>query len=300
MQETQITKKKDRLKRYYRRITQEEGIPEESTSVIYLSIDRDAPSDESISTSGLFPGLKDKVISVHYGVEILDWLRNCVKESYNKPILRESITQYIRLVEDMTNNNTSEEDMKALMQLVGKNDDNLRSAKRLIDNSKHMHWWALFEFWKLLSEKFVDLGFAIRQRIENEVIDDLVHGSAAKRNKADFNLELSTPDGYNFTINADHDNYVCVGVSDDDVRSGLKTKSKAFFKENEAALNLKNCENWPFYKFIDFSNSDGLYLADFSDELTFSLVSEKCREEIVGIILKQTQELLRQYKRSLK
>lgn len=49
-------------------------------------------------------------------------------------------------------------------------------------------------------------------------------GSAAKRNKADFNLELSTPDGYNFTINADHDNYVCVGVSDDDVRSGLKTK----------------------------------------------------------------------------
>ena len=113
-------------------------------------------------------------------------------------------------------------------------------------------------------------------------------------------LELSTPDGYNFTINADHDNYVCVGVSDDDVRSGLKTKSKAFFKENEAALNLENCENWPFYKFIDFSNSDGLYLADFSDELTFSLVSEKCREEIVGIILKQTQELLRQYKRSLK
>ena len=101
-------------------------------------------------------------------------------------------------------------------------------------------------------------------------------GSAAKRNKADFNLELSTPDGYNFTINADHDNYVCVGVSDDDVRSGLKTKSKAFFKENEAALNLENCENWPFYKFIDFSNSDGLYLADFSDELTFSLVSEKC------------------------
>lgn len=288
------------IERYYRRITQEEGIPEESTSVIYLSIDRDAPSDESISTSGLFPGLKDKVISVHYGVEILDWLRNCVKESYNKPILRESITQYIRLVEDMTNNNTSEEDMKALMQLVGKNDDNLRSAKRLIDNSKHMHWWALFEFWKLLSEKFVDLGFAIRQRIENEVIDDLVHGSAVKRNKADFNLELSTPDGYNFTINADHDNYVRVGVSDDDVRSGLKTKSKAFFKENEAALNLKNCENWPFYKFIDFSNSDGLYLADFSDELTFSLVSEKCREEIVGIILKQTQELLRQYKRSLK
>lgn len=288
------------IERYYRKITQEEGIPEESTSVIYLSIDRDAPSDESVSTSGLFPDLKDKVISIHYGVEILDWLRNCVKESYNKPILRESITQYIKLVENMTNNNTTEEDMKALMQIVGKNDDNIMSAKRLIDNSKHMHWWALFEFWKLLSEKFVDLGFTIRQRIENEIIDDLVHGSAARRNKADFNLELTTPDNINFTINADHDNYICVGVSDADVKSGLKTKAKAFFKANEDILSLENCENWPFYKYIDFKNSDGLYLEDFSEELTFSLVSEKCREEIVSIIIKQTQELLRLYKRSLK
>lgn len=288
------------IERYYRIINQEEGIPEDSISVLYLSIDRDAPSDESVSTSGLFPELKDKVRSIHYGVEILDWLRNCVKGCYNKPVLRESITQYIRLVEDMTNNNTSEEDMKALMQLVGKNDDNLMSAKRLIDNSKHMHWWAIFEFWKLLSEKFVDLGFSIRQRIENDIIDDLVHGSAARRNKADFNLELSTPDNIYFTINADHDNYICIGVTDEDVKSGLKTKAKAFFKANEEVLNLESYENWPFYKFIDFDQYEGLYLADFSEELTFSLVSEKCRDEIVNTVIKQTQELLKHYKRSLR
>lgn len=95
------------IEKYYRIIIQEEGIPEDSTSVLYLSIDRDAPSDESVNTLGLFPELKSKVRSIHYGVEILEWLRNCVKECYNKPILRESITQYIRLVEDMTNNYTS-------------------------------------------------------------------------------------------------------------------------------------------------------------------------------------------------
>lgn len=287
------------IERYYRIIIQEEGIPENSTSVLYLSIDRDAPSDESVNTSGLFPGLKDKVRSIHYGVEILDWLRNCVKECYNKPVLRESITQYIRLVEDMTNNNTSEGDMKALMQLVGKNNDNLMSAKRLIDNSKHLHWWAIFEFWKLLSEKLVDLGFSIRQRIENEVIDDLVHGSATRRNKTEFNLKLTSPDNIYFTINADHYNYIGIGVTDEDVKSGLKTKAKAFFKANEEILNLENCENWPFYKNIAFNNYDGLYLEDFSEELTFSLVSEKCRDEIVNTIIKQTQELLKYYKQSL-
>lgn len=201
----------------------------------------------------------------------------------------------------MTSNNTSEEDMKSLMYLVGKNDDNLMSAKRLIDNSKHLHWWAIFEFWKLLSEKFVGLGFSIRQRIENEMIDNLVHGSAARRNKADFNLELTTPDNINFTINADHDNYICIGVTDGDVKSsGLKTKANAFFKANEEVLNLENCENWLFYRFIDFSGYDGLYLGDFSEELTFRLVSEKCRDEIVNTVIKQTQRVLKEYRRSLK
>lgn len=288
------------IEKYYRIITQKEGIPEDSTSVLYLSIDRDAPSDESVNTSGLFPGLEDKVRSIHYGVEILDWLRDCVKECYNKPILRESITQYIKLVEDMTNNNTSEEDLKVIMQLVGKNSDNLMSAKRLIDNSKHLYWWAIFEFWKLLSEKFVDLGFSIRQCIENKIIDDLVHGSTVRRNKANFNLKLTTPDNINFTINADHTHCIRIGVTDEDVKSGLKTKAKAFFKAKEEVLNLENCENWTFYKYIEFDNYDCLYLEDFSQELTFSLVSEKCRDEIVNTVIKQTQELLKNYKRSLK
>jgi len=288
------------IERYYRIITQDEGIPSESTSVVYLSIDRDGPTDESVATSGQFPELKEKVLSINYGNEILDWLRSCVKESYNRPILRESIIQYIRLVEEMTNNNTTEEDVKSIMSLVGKNEDNLMSARLLIDNSIHMHWWSIFEFWKMLSEGFLDLGFSIRQRIENEIIDDLVHGSASKRNKADFNLKLSSPSGIDFTINADHDNYICVGVMSDDIKPGQKTKVKNFYKTYQEPLNLEDCENWPFYQFITFENSDGLLLSDFSDELTFSLISESRRKEVVNIIINQTKTLINKFERFLK
>lgn len=288
------------IERYYRIITQDEGIPSESTSVVYLSIDRDGPTDESVATSGQFPELKEKVLSINYGNEILDWLRSCVKESYNRPILRESIIQYIRLVEEMTNNNTTEEDVKSIMSLVGKNEDNLMSARLLIDKSIHMHWWSIFEFWKMLSEGFLDLGFSIRQRIENEIIDDLVHGSASKRNKADFNLKLSSPSGIDFTINADHDNYICVGVMSDDIKPGQKTKVKNFYKTYQEPLNLEDCENWPFYQFITFENSDGLLLSDFSDELTFSLISESRRKEVVNIIINQTKTLINKFERFLK
>lgn len=287
------------IERYYRIITQEEGIPEESTSVIYLSLDREAPSDESVATSGLFPELPDKVQSIHYGVEILDWLKNCVKESYNRPILRETITQYIKLIESMSKNNTSEEDLKSLMSIVGESSTNLMSAKRLIDNAIHMHWWVIYEFWKLLSEKFVDKGFKIRQRIENEEIDDLVHGSPQKRNKADFHLKLLSPTGINFTINADHDNYVCIGVMANDLKTGQKAMAKEFYKHNMEELDLENCDNWIFYKFIDFPEAEGLYLGNFSDELTFSMISESRRKEIVDTIFLQTISLLKCYQKCL-
>lgn len=288
------------IERYYRIITQEEGIPEETTSVIYLSIDRDGPSEESVGTSGQFPKLKDKVLSIHYGIELLDWLKSCVKESYNRPVLRESINQYIKLIESMTNNNTSEEDIKSIMALIGKNNDNLTSAKLIIDNLKHIHWWLIFEFWKQLSERLIELGFSLRQRIENQMIDDLVHGSTSKRNKADFHLKMSTPDGIYFTINADHDNYVCVGIMSNDLPTGMKTKAKSFFKTNHKNLNLEDCDNWIFYKFIDFENSDGLYLSDFYDELTFSLISETRRNEVVDIIIKQIIDLLNSYSKHIK
>lgn len=285
------------LERYYRVVTQEEQMPEERTSVIYLSIDRDSPSEESVGTSGQFPGLRDKVISVHYGDKLLGWLKRCARESYNKPFLRESIMQYIRLIEDMTNSSAEEDDIKALMEIVGKNDDSLGSARRLMENSRHIHWWAVFGFWKQLSDKFAASGYTIRRRIENSIIDDMVHGSTVKRNKAHFNLELATPDGMDFTINADYGYCLGVGVTDADVDSGLKEKAEAFYDGKGEALGLVKFDYWPFFKYFDFPASSGLCLNDFCDELTFSLVSDKRREDIVEEVFSQTKGLLKQWTR---
>lgn len=196
----------------------------------------------------------------------------------------------------MTNNDTIEEDRRALMSLVGKNSDNLRSAKFLLDNMAHLQWLAIFEFWKLLSEKLVELGYIIRQPIENKDIDRLVH---QKKNRSNFNLKLTTPDGINFTINADNDDYICVGVDADDLNSGEKNKAKSFYKSHRESMNLYDKDYWPFYMYIDFPDCNGLFLGDFSNDLTFSLMSSDCRKIIVDTIVDQTKKLLRPYKRHL-
>lgn len=279
------------LERYYRRISQEEGIPADSISVIYLSVDRDAPSDDSVGKSGLFPELKNKIININYGSEILDWLRLCIKECYNKPSLRETISQYIKLIEKMTNNDTSEEDIKSIMKLVGKNSDNLMSAKLLLDNYLHLYWWTIYLFWKELTEMFILRGYKIRQRIENEEITDLVHGGPKKR-KIHFNLGITSPSGIKLTINADYNASICIGMTDDDVKAGSKTKVRSFFKDNEQSLSLESCDYWPFYKYVDFDKSDGPILSDFSDDATFALLSDTERDKTIRTIVEQTDSLI--------
>lgn len=282
------------LENYYEEITQKEGIPADRTEVIYLSLDRDSPSYDSVGKSGKFPELKDKVMSIHYGFEILDWLNACIKECYSKPFLRESINQYINLITDMTNNSTSEEDIKTLLKIVGINSGNLSSAKLLADNLKHLYWWSIYEFWKLLSEKLIRRGYTIRNRIENEEIDNLVHGNRTSK-KVDFNLGVSSPNGVKFIINADYNHYICMGVIKSEINKKTPKKAKAFFKEKEETLSLVNGDNWPFYCYFKFEDSDGLCLSDPRSDITFSLISSYNREKITDSIIKQTESLLKEY-----
>lgn len=290
--------KEGQLERYYRQITQIGGIPSNRTDVIYLSIDRDSPSDESVSTLGIFPELKDKVKSIHYGFEILDWLNACAKECFNKPILRESINQYINLITDMTNNSASEEEIKSLLKIVGANADNLSSAKLLADNLKHLYWWSIYEFWKLLSERLIQRGYIIRDRIENEEIDNLVHGTSRTK-KVYFNLGVSSPNGIKFIINADFDDYICIGVNKSELNAGTKKKATVFFNEMKDVLLLQNNEDWPFYCYLKFEGSDGLCLSDFNSNITFSLISPNNRDKIVDSIITQTELILKKYEEYL-
>lgn len=51
------------LEKYYRIVLKEEKIPEDNIHVVYLSLDRKGPSEESVWTSKKFPKLAEKVIN---------------------------------------------------------------------------------------------------------------------------------------------------------------------------------------------------------------------------------------------
>ena len=67
--------------------------------LVYLSLfEDDKPSKESLG--GLDPEL---VTSISYKYDILQWLKECVQISANLPYIRETINQYIKTIQQLTN-----------------------------------------------------------------------------------------------------------------------------------------------------------------------------------------------------
>jgi hypothetical protein len=68
--------------------------------LIYLTLDGSSPCE-------LDEGQEDKVLCVSYATSIVQWLETCRKEVATIPIVRESLTQYIHLIQHLTHQNTS-------------------------------------------------------------------------------------------------------------------------------------------------------------------------------------------------
>src|SRR5690554_684002 len=94
--------------------------------IIYLTPFRDEPSDGS---KGHLENNKD-FICISYEQHIVNWIENCIKEMAKKPIIRETLNQYLHLVKQITNQTTNNKMEKELEQLIIKNKD---AVKVLLD-----------------------------------------------------------------------------------------------------------------------------------------------------------------------
>ncbi|MFK7048869.1 PD-(D/E)XK nuclease family protein [Flavobacterium davisii] len=117
------------------------------SSLYYLTLYGKEPSQES--SVDLEMNIHYKCIS--YTNTIKDWLELCIKEAYNQPILRESIRQYIILINKLTgqlSNKKMETEIKSLIQ------KNLQSANQI-------------------SKLFEEAKFEIVERIRKELAEKM-------------------------------------------------------------------------------------------------------------------------------
>lgn len=83
--------------------------------IIYLTLDGHLPNTTSIRDS------KIPYITISYHKEIIQWLINCAKLAYDKPLIRETLKQYIYLLKQITNQDMENQDIKTIAELAIQN-----------------------------------------------------------------------------------------------------------------------------------------------------------------------------------
>lgn len=96
-------------------------------ALLYLTRNGDEPSDQSRGTLNAQDG---GYRCISYRSDIIGWLHKCAQLAFDKPRVRETILQYINLLQQLTNQNIMEQ--KQLIQLLT-NKENFEQACKIAD-----------------------------------------------------------------------------------------------------------------------------------------------------------------------
>lgn len=87
--------------------------------LLYLTLDGHLPADDSCQ--GLEEG-KD-YFCISYGDEITKWLKQCLVAALDKPLIRETLQQYINILNQLTNNIMDKTDLNRLYTIMSEYPD---------------------------------------------------------------------------------------------------------------------------------------------------------------------------------
>lgn len=233
--------------------------------LLYLTLEGNEPSIYSISDKNNENRLslgKD-FVCISYRTNIVNWLENCIKEMANKPIIRESLNQYLVLVKQLTRQSTNNKMKEEIINLLVKSPENLKAAKAISDNYQN----ALKEInFKLINRLFLflnELGIETSENLtekSNRVDDVFIPLKDYKIEDEDYDL------GLNIELANNH-YFFCIVKKNNTRNTNFNTNNKFkiikdFLHSRVENLNVVN--GWTLGKSHEFNI--GLDINDYTEE----------------------------------
>ena len=273
------------LERYYRRLIDEDHISPKNIEVYYLRPHRNTqPSLDSVSKSGRFPELKEKVRLISYEDEISKWVEICLKESASAPYVRETFSQYLTLIKTMTNESDIQERLD-IIETISKSNDTLESAKLLFDNFCHIQWHTIASFLDDMYAELENRGYKVTDKVQLKTIDNIVFGGIQKR-KEPITFSFCDKNNIEYTIGSDCDEVLYFGIHPDDNKGKIKSLKQTISAHKESIEDIHFDEDgWIFWCYFDVPSEDEIYLRDFKQTGTFNLVRRENRLNSIKIHL---------------
>lgn len=108
--------------------------------ILYLTLDGKPPS--ASSKKDLIDG--KHFVCISYEKEIKNWLEKCVIEMVNKPIIRETLNQYLYLINNLTKQLSSNKNEMEIIKLIK---ENFEQAQIVTDNFERAKQDIICDFW---------------------------------------------------------------------------------------------------------------------------------------------------------
>lgn len=228
-------------------------------------------------------------ICLSYEKDILNWLKRCLKDAVNRPILRETITQYINIVKHLTNQTINDDMEKEMINEIIKSPENIIASIEVANNINNVKK-AIFENFKIqLAEICTEIMKKHRTNVSVEFKNEIPNYYSGFY----FCFEVWSTIKIGFDFNGDDDVLEFGIVEKFDGEHIKKEKAEEIKKliiNSGIIINYSSNESWPIYGSFDEDFQDWY---DNSDVL-IAITNNKLKENVktkVDTIYKKLKEI---------
>lgn len=216
--------------------------------------------------------------------------------AYDKPFQRETILQYLKLINTMTKN-VDDEDIVDIIKLIGDSNDNITSAKMLIDNEAKIHKQVIAYFWNDLVDELKHK-YEVVSNPKNEDFNNIAFGSSVKKNKTGLSIEIKVGDS--FIIVIDEFSNVCFNFGVAKNKKISKEYVQAFEKLcNDDKSSFQCDSDYYIWKYV-FQESEAFNSYELKDDVTFKFINSSFRKEVVNKIVSEIDKFVKDVDRIAK
>lgn len=287
------------LNRYYCSMINK-NYSNDELEIVYLTLDGSEPTKES--TEGLIKEVKEKIITISYKEDIIEWLNDCIKEVAEVPVIRETLIQYRSLLKKITGKENKKM-IKEIEKLVLSNNEYLKMIYK-IDYVllREIKIDLQFRFWEKLEEKLNEIAIKRKIKLETKLgypnlhySIDLVKNYSKKKffGLMYFIKELENRGKLYLRIEVEEKIYYGFRIITNNGESNFNMIDDYLEKEFKE-LNFRRTDYWLGFKYIsNFENiNEPIDFKYFNENLAILLNNNEKLEKLVNHISEDIEETL--------
>jgi len=262
----------------------------QNSKIYYLTLQGVDPTPYSLGTVNL-----NEINCISYKDEIRNWIKLCIEKASQNPELRESLVQYLNLINELIGETSIMEERIELIELLSK-DKNILAASKIANNWVHVKWHTEFDFWNELELKInssSDYQITEIQKYSSENLSSVIHNRRNKNPWYGILFKFYNKQNIDFCIFIERgtDNLYFGLLMLNENGKRIESNNLTFIKISEKIKNNVEWQNISWLGVLYLEPKINLEL--FNSEPTLMLVNKKYREKYIEDNWKRIESFIR-------